>query len=535
VIGVAANEDELQIAAEFFELFKTPWEPVVAGRRYSAIVSTVGSGEHLDAAVLLLYGAGEHAIDASSGVRVAAVSGPAEIDFNGQRVPIYGNLARFEAAGVPATLTSHGKPVDYGRTCGARTIWRIGYDLFSEARHLLSAGQPAAFAEIPTLEYHIDVLRCALIGSGVSFVEVPPRPAGFEFACCLTHDVDFFGIRRHAFDWTLAGFIARASVGSLADFVRGRRPFSELVRNWAALVRLPAVLTRLASDFWHPFADYAFADAGLPSTFFLVPFKGRAGVSPDGDVRHLRAVPYEIGDIADDVKSAVERGSEIAVHGIDAWRDADSGRAERAQLTSVTGQKRAGVRMHWLYFNENSPQQLESAGFDYDSTYGYNDAVGYRAGTSQVFRIPATRLMELPLSIMDSAMFFSDRMALSRDDARERCQRILAQARRFGGTVVINWHDRSLVPERQWGQPYADLLSDVKDGDRAWFGTAAQTVDWFRWRRSIRFSRDAQGAVSIVTPSSDSSLPAAQVTICRPGTMPETHTIGRDASLRVHL
>jgi hypothetical protein len=91
------------------------------------------------------------------------------------------------------------------------------------------------------------------------------------------------------------------------------------------------------------------------------------------------------------------------------------------------------------------------------------------------------------------------------------------------------------VPERQWGQPYADLLSDVKDGDRAWFGTARQAVDWFRWRRSIRFARDAQAGVSIVTPVCDASLPAAQVTICRPHTMPETHTVGSDASLRVHL
>ena len=29
---------------------------------------------------------------------------------------------------------------------------------------------------------------------------------------------------------------------------------------------------------------------------------------------------------------------------------------------------------------------LDEAGFEYDSTVGYNDAVGYRAGTSQVFR-----------------------------------------------------------------------------------------------------------------------------------------------------
>jgi hypothetical protein len=113
------------------------------------------------------------------------------MDFNGQRVPSTAtSLASKRKARLRRSQTTE-KPVEYRRTCGERTIWRIGYDLFSEARHLLGAGQPAACAEIPTLEYHIDVLRRTLIASGVSFVEVPPRPAGFEFVCCLTHDVGF--------------------------------------------------------------------------------------------------------------------------------------------------------------------------------------------------------------------------------------------------------------------------------------------------------------------------------------------------------
>ena len=119
-----------------------------------------------------------------------------------------------------------------------------------------------------------------------------------------------------------------------------------------------------------------------------------------------------------------------------------------AQLTSLTAQPTAGVRMHWLYFDADSPRQLEAAGFDYDSTWGYNDAVGYRAGTSQVFRLAGTKLMELPLSIMDSALFYPRRMGLTDREAMQLCRRIVANARRFGGTVVINWHDRSLAPER---------------------------------------------------------------------------------------
>ena len=40
--------------------------------------------------------------------------------------------------------------------------------------------------------------------------------------------------------------------------------------------------------------------------------------------------------------------------------------------------------MHWLYFDRIAGA-ARAAGFTYDSTWGYNEAVGYRAGTSQVF------------------------------------------------------------------------------------------------------------------------------------------------------
>ena len=34
---------------------------------------------------------------------------------------------------------------------------------------------------------------------------------------------------------------------------------------------------------------------------------------------------------------------------------------------------------------------LEKAGFSYDSTVGYNETIGYRAGTAQVFKHPGRR------------------------------------------------------------------------------------------------------------------------------------------------
>src|SRR5678816_3144239 len=94
----------------------------------------------------------------------------------------------------------------------------------------------------------------------------------------------------------------------------------------------------------------------------------------------------------------------------------------------------------------------------------------------------------LPLSIMDSALFYGSRMNRTQTEAVQDCDQVLANARRFGGTVVINWHDRSLAPERLWDGFYRNLLAEVEKGDRAWFSTAGGAVDWFRWRRSFRFT-----------------------------------------------
>ena len=177
-------------------------------------------------------------------------------------------------------------------------------------------------------------------------------------------------------------------------------------------------------------------------------------------------------------------GCEIGLHGIDAYINEDSGRVELAQIRQLTGSKNIGVRMHWLYFGEQSARILEKVGAAYDSTNGYNEAIGYRAGTTQVFRpLGSTRLLELPLHIMDTALFYPDRMNLSPREAAKRVNRIIAQAVEFGGVVTVNWHDRSIAPERCWDEFYVDLVRELKD-QGAWFATAEQAVAWFRKRRA---------------------------------------------------
>lgn len=512
-IGVVATSDDLRVAEEFFELFKVRWERAVPGQKYGVVLSTTGGVQRLDADAFLIYSSQILENDRNAHVGVEQVTGPVDVTWGQWSFPLFGQVARFDTQTNEFGLRSGSKAIDYLDRRGHRAIRRIGYDLFSEVRALLTDGQPSACAMTPTLELHIALLRQLLRASGAGFVEIPPCPDGYDFICCLTHDIDFFGIRRHKFDRTLAGFVARASVGTLVDFIRGRRPIREVVQNWIALASLSFRLLGLARDFWHPFEDYSRAENGRRATFFLVPFRHRPGVAPDGRLDTRRGVPYQVSDIRDELDKVTTRGGELALHGIDAWRDSDAGRAEIRELTSLTGQRSIGVRMHWLYFANGSPRRIEEAGFAYDSTWGYNDAVGYRSGTSQVFRLPGTKgLLELPLSIMDSALFYRDRMNLADDEALDRCQKILANARRFGGTVVVNWHCRSLAPERLWGRFYRELLEAIGHDNRVWFATAEEAVQWFRWRRSIVIADGGRAAdVSVTAPPRPSTIPAARI------------------------
>ena len=87
----------------------------------------------------------------------------------------------------------------------------------------------------------------------------------------------------------------------------------------------------------------------------MIPFKHRPGLAADGAVHQVRGVPYQIADVYEQAREVAARGHELAIHGIDAWRDPDAGRAELAELTLAETNASVGVRMHWLYYDWNSP------------------------------------------------------------------------------------------------------------------------------------------------------------------------------------
>ena len=106
------------------------------------------------------------------------------------------------------------------------------------------------------------------------------------------------------------------------------------------------------------------------------------------------------------------------------------------------------------------------------------------------------RLLELPLHIMDTALFYPSYMNLSDDEARAAMLPLIENVTRFGGVLTINWHDRSLGPERLWADAYVTLLRDLR-ARTPWFATALQTVSWFRKRRATSFASITQDGGSV--------------------------------------
>jgi hypothetical protein len=499
VIGVAVKANERLIVAEFFELLKTPWEFFQTGKRYDVVICTSEELPCAGVTLLLVFGGEQMPIDSEEKKQIKSCVGGFVTSDEGRRLPIYGTLATFP--GSPKDfLTTDGtqEPVVYFSRRGDIAVLRVGYNLFAEVGFLLTEGQPAENSAIPTLDEHIAFLRAWITLAGIPVVEIPPVPEGYKFIACLTHDLDHPVLRNHWLDRTMFGFLYRATIGTFRDVFRRRKSPGSLRKNLEAVCLLPFVHLGIAKDFWCDFDRYLEME-GSGSTFFVIPRSNYSGRTATGSAPTLRECRYELEQLLPQLKKILSAGGEIGVHGLDAWLDADEGRKERERVSQAVGSNELGVRMHWLYFDPGSPAILDQAGFDYDTTVGYRETVGYRAGTAQAYKPPgAKELLELPLHVMDTALFYPNYLHLREEEAERLVWQLIDDVERMGGALTVNWHDRSIAPERLWEDFYRKLLRELKSRS-AWLPTSRNAVAWFRRRRTavVESVRSAGGALKV--------------------------------------
>jgi peptidoglycan/xylan/chitin deacetylase (PgdA/CDA1 family) len=185
-------------------------------------------------------------------------------------------------------------------------------------------------------------------------------------------------------------------------------------------------------------------------------------LATDQDIRRFR---YKIEDPGIELGSITDSGCEVGLHGgFYSYTNLNEISAEKKRLEKVLGRKVAGFRNHYLRFKvPDSWTLLSKAGFEYDSTLGYPDVIGFKNGMCHPFfpydlnRNNGVNILELPLALMDTTLFSSLK---TYEETWENVKQCIDTVEKYHGVLTINWHSNSFnCPfKRHWESIYQKIL-----------------------------------------------------------------------------
>jgi hypothetical protein len=183
--------------------------------------------------------------------------------------------------------------------------------------------------------------------------------------------------------------------------------------------------------------------------------------------RHqLDPPPYLRGKAFQKALEALRRAGSVVEHGVHpsflASERAEWIAEEKRLVEEAVGEEASSVRFHYLRWDHaKSPRMLAEAGFRVDSTLGFSEFGGFRAGTALPFELIDQRsfepagVQEVPLATLDSAHLYHERRSL------EEFPRRASSA--FGPRKALRRGIRYLGPPSQFCQIFPSALSDNAD------------------------------------------------------------------------
>jgi hypothetical protein len=164
-----------------------------------------------------------------------------------------------------------------------------------------------------------------------------------------------------------------------------------------------------------------------------------------------------------------EIGLESGVHpSYNTFRSPEKLRREVAILRDVLGERPLGGRQHYLRWCPDTWIEWENCGLAYDSSVGYSEQIGFRAGTCVPYRpwlFPLNRqadLLEIPLLVMDRTLL--GYMGLGKEHAIQVVRELMARCRTVGGVFTILWHNDAFL-EPAYRDVYLGLLETLKGSE----------------------------------------------------------------------
>ncbi len=339
--------------------------------------------------------------------------------------------------------------------------------LRAEASHLAARGAVTD----PVVNRYVAILERALPRLG-TYEPRPRWPNGARAAIGISHDVD-----------------RPEKYAILRALREGRLPPAP---------RLPWFAARAARDFAHRVRDShpddfwlfnevvaAEAAHGFRSTFLFSVVPAYAAYGSTNDVLYDAAWPH----LTHEMRRLRGQGIELGLHAsYNAWRRPSRFAAERSRLEELSGGPIRGLRHHFWQVGGDVPGTLrahESAGFEYDSSLAFNDAVGLRRAIALPYRPwdameqRALRTWQLPVIALDSA---ACTRADSPTDAIDAVWAGIQRVIDVGGLAVLDWHVRCSYPGneryRLWGETYLGILERLGAASGVWVAGLGQITDW---------------------------------------------------------
>lgn len=178
---------------------------------------------------------------------------------------------------------------------------------------------------------------------------------------------------------------------------------------------------------------------GFQSYFFFI---------TGGKTKHEQRYSFQKDVKPNMISEIKQRGHYLGLHpSYNSYNNTDIFNSEVEALKQYSVPKYG--RQHYLRFEVPITWQLwEKANFEWESTVGFADRLGFRSGTCQAYRVfdiekkCTLNLKEMPLLIMDQTLI--NYLKLSPKEALKQSINILETVKEHKGNFVILWHNANL-------------------------------------------------------------------------------------------
>ena len=295
-----------------------------------------------------------------------------------------------------------------------------------------------------------------------------------ELVVCLTHDIDsvqkYYSINnaiRSSASWLLKQRKFKKSYLELKEYFEGKLNYKK-------------------DAFWtfEKIVELEKSRGFTASYYFMTSGKAKVDNLYNIDEERIRKV----------IDYLDRNSMEVGFHGgYDSFDNENEFSDQIKELRKVVKNNRFGVRQHFLRFKVPITWRIQSKkGILYDTTLGYADSIGFRAGTSIPFKpydLEENKILELweiPLIVMDTSLKNAQYCNLSPQEGYEKIIELMETVRKYNGIFTLLFHNSSFdVSWYEWKELYERIINYI-DGNRGVAFSGRDIVDKYLDRDSTR-------------------------------------------------